>query len=246
MTSYKRVYELVESLNGELIALTGAGISADSGIPTFRGKDGLWNKFRPEELATPQAFSRNPELVWEWYAWRIKKVFDAEPNPAHRALAVMEEKGLLKGIVTQNVDNLHERAGSRNIIHLHGRIDEMRCIQCGNVVRLIKPPENIPPHCTCGGMMRPNVVWFGEALPEKELEKAIDLCSNNNVIVIGTSAVVQPAASLPFYAKRNGFMVIEINPEETPLTQIADLSIRERAGFFFERMSAILKEEGNL
>ena len=239
------LFHLIKSFKGDLVALTGAGISADSGIPTFRGKDGLWNKYRPEELATPQAFAKNPELVWEWYAWRMRLIFDADPNPAHKALALMEKKGLLKAVVTQNVDNLHERAGSRNVIHLHGRIDEMRCVECGGIVMAEKPPESIPPHCRCGGMMRPNVVWFGESLPEKELGKAIKLCSSNNVIVIGTSAVVYPAASLPIYAKSNGYAVIEVNPDITPLTEMADLSVRERAGKAFEEIYAILKEKVN-
>ncbi len=237
------LYEIIKSFSGDLVALTGAGVSADSGIPTFRDKDGLWNRYRPEELATPQAFARNPELVWEWYAWRMRLIFDAEPNLAHKALALMEKVGLLKAVVTQNVDNLHERAGSRNVIHLHGRIDEMRCVECGNTVCLNEPPESIPPYCECGGMMRPNVVWFGESLPEKELDMAIKLCSSSNVIVIGTSAAVQPAASLPYYAKRNGHFVMEINPDVTPLTYLADVSIRERAGKVFEMIYAILKEE---
>ncbi len=237
------LYEIIKSFSGDLVALTGAGVSADSGIPTFRDKDGLWNRYRPEELATPQAFARNPELVWEWYAWRMRLIFDAEPNLAHKALALMEKVGLLKAVVTQNVDNLHERAGSRNVIHLHGRIDEMRCVECGNTVCLNEPPESIPPYCECGGMMRPNVVWFGESLPEKELNLAMELCRSSNVIVIGTSAAVQPAASLPYHAKRNGHFVIEINPDVTPLTDLADVSIRERAGKVFEMIYAILKEE---
>ncbi|WP_456477809.1 NAD-dependent protein deacetylase [Geoglobus ahangari] len=236
--------ELVRRCNGNIVALTGAGISADSGIPTFRGKDGLWNKYRPEELATPQAFAKNPRLVWEWYAWRMEKVFSARPNPAHLALAIMERRGLLKAVITQNVDNLHERAGSRNVIHLHGRIDEMRCLGCGRIVKVAEPPKVVPPVCECGEMMRPNVVWFGEALPERELELAMSLCEENSVLVIGTSAVVYPAAYLPHHAKRNGNMVIEINPDVTPVTDIADLSVRERAGKFFEPLLPILEEEG--
>lgn len=239
---FRDLFEVMKSFDGNLVALTGAGISADSGIPTFRGKDGLWNKYRPEELATPQAFAKNPKLVWEWYAWRMRKVFDAEPNPAHRALALMEKRGLLKAVITQNVDNLHERAGSENVIHLHGRIDEIRCVRCGKTVRIEEPPEILPPRCDCGGLMRPNVVWFGEALPERELKLAIQLCSENNVIVIGTSAVVYPAASLPYYAKENGWKVVEVNPGVTPVTEIADISIRDRAARVFEGVCAILEE----
>ncbi|AIY91063.1 NAD-dependent deacylase [Geoglobus acetivorans] len=233
--------ELIKSCNGELVALTGAGISADSGIPTFRGKDGLWNKYRPEELATPEAFRKDPVLVWKWYAWRMNLVFNAEPNDAHIALALLERKGLLKAIVTQNVDNLHERAGSRNVIHLHGRIDEVRCTGCGRVGRLEKAPETIPPLCGCGALMRPNVVWFGEPLPAEALNLAVELCSQNSVIVIGTSAVVYPAAQLPYYAKKAGKTVIEVNPEITPLSDLADLSIRQRAGDAFRQIRAILE-----
>ncbi len=230
--------EIIKSFNGRLVALTGAGISADSGIPTFRGKNGLWNKYKPEELATFEAFSKNPKLVWEWYSWRMEKVFSAKPNKAHVALALLENKGLLKAVITQNVDNLHERAGSKNVIHLHGRIDEGRCLDCGNIVRFLEPPKGIP-RCDCGGIIRPNVVWFGEALPQEELRKAIELCTNNNVIVIGTSAVVQPAASLPLFAKQNGFKIIEVNPEESMITMYCDYVIRERAAKAFE---SILEE----
>ncbi len=230
---------IIKSFKGKLVALTGAGISADSGIPTFRGKDGLWNRYRPEELATFEAFSRNPKLVWEWYSWRMEKIFAAKPNKAHEALALLEKKGLLKAVITQNVDNLHERAGSKNVIHLHGRIDKGRCLECGNVIKFEKPPKGIP-KCECGGIIRPNVVWFGEPLPERELKTAVDLCSRNNVIVIGTSAVVQPAASLPLFAKRNGYKIIEVNPDETPLSSLCDYIVRKRAAEAFE---AILKGE---
>ncbi len=241
--SAEELANLILSFEGNLVALTGAGISADSGIPTFRDRDGLWNRYRPEELATPQAFEKNPELVWEWYSWRMGLVFRAKPNSAHRALALMERKGLLKAVVTQNVDNLHERAGSENVIHLHGRIDEIRCVECGRVERILRPPEVLPPTCKCGALMRPNVVWFGEPLPQKELETATKLCSENNVIVIGTSAVVYPAAYLPYYAKKNGWMVVEVNPAVTPVTEIADLSVRERAARAFESLLSILEGE---
>ncbi len=225
--------KLIKSFKGKLVALTGAGISADSGIPTFRGKNGLWNRYRPEELATFEAFSRNPELVWEWYSWRLEKVLDAKPNKAHKALALLEKKGLLKAVITQNVDNLHERAGSKNVIHLHGRIDEGRCLNCGKIIKFSKAPKGIP-KCECNGIIRPNVIWFGEALPEKELREAIELCSNNNVIVIGTSAIVQPAASLPLFAKQNGYKIIEVNPTETAISMHSDYIVRERAAKAFE------------
>ncbi len=231
-----RLWEFIESSDG-IVVLTGAGISADSGIPTFRGKDGLWNKYRPEELATPEAFRKNPELVWEWYMWRMKLVFSAKPNDAHKTIAKLEELGIVKAVITQNVDNLHERAGSRKVIHLHGRIDEARCEVCGKVVRFDEPISEIP---RCCGMMRPNVVWFGEPLPEKELREAIELSEKFDMIVVGTSGVVQPAASLPFIAKRSGRRVAEVNVEETPITAIADLFVRGRASEVFREVLKLI------
>ena len=215
------------------VVLTGAGISAESGIPTFRGKDGLWNRYRPEELATPEAFARNPKLVWEWYAWRISIIFSAKPSGAHKAIARMEDDGLIKAVITQNVDDLHERAGSRKVLHLHGEIARVICSnrRCDYAIRIKKPPNVDPlPECPeCGSLLRPGVVWFGEALPADVLRETMELCENSDVIlVVGTSAVVQPAASLPLIVKRNGGVIIEINPDETPLTPFS-LSIRRPA-----------------
>jgi len=225
--------------DNEVVVLTGAGISADSGIPTFRGKDGLWNKYKPEELATPEAFRRNPKLVWEWYMWRMEKVFNAKPNKAHLAIAKLEEKGIVKAVITQNVDNLHERAGSKNVIHLHGRIDEARCEVCGRVIRFEKPIKEIPFCCT---MMRPNVVWFGEALPEDALRKSIELVEKYDVLVVGTSGVVQPAASLPIIAKKVGNRVAEVNVEESALTPIADIFVKGRASEVFGEVLRIIEQ----
>ncbi len=216
-----------------LTALTGAGVSAESGIPTFRGKDGLWNKYRPEELATPEAFARNPELVWKWYAWRMELVFNAKPNPAHYALAELEKMGLLKVLITQNVDDLHERAGSKEVLHLHGRLNVMRCTNCNKEVQVKEAPKIPPlPKCDeCGSLMRPGVVWFGEMLPRDVLDRSFAEVSVSDVIlVVGTSAVVQPAASLPLIVKKSGGKIIEINPSETPLTNVADVSLRMPAG----------------
>ncbi len=223
-----------------MTALTGAGISAESGIPTFRGKDGLWNKYRPEELATPQAFATNPQLVWEWYAWRMRIMFDAKPNYAHEALAELERLGILKAVITQNVDDLHERAGSKNVLHLHGSLRVVRCVECNREAEVSKPPPVPPlPRCECGGLLRPGVVWFGEMLPRHVLEKAFGEVEKSDVIlVVGTSAVVQPAASLPLIVKRRGGAVIEINPSETPLTSISDCSVRMPAG---EAMRGIME-----
>ena len=215
-----------------LTALTGSGVSAESGIPTFRGKDGLWNRYRPEELATPEAFARDPELVWKWYAWRMERVWAAQPNPAHHAFCKLEEMGFLKALITQNVDDLHERAGSRNVIHMHGMLRVVRCVRCGNSVELREPPTVPPlPVCDCGGLLRPGVVWFGEPIPEDVLRRAFDEANLSDVMIVaGTSALVYPAAGLPLVVKRKGGVIIEVNPDKTPLTEHADVSIREKAG----------------
>ena len=225
--------------------LTGAGISAESGIPTFRGKDGLWNKYKPEELATPQAFAKDPNLVWEWYVWRMKLVFSKKPNRGHEVLAELEKRGLIKAIITQNVDDLHERAGSKNVIHLHGRLRDVICSNCSYKTEAEKILEKFGmdrvelPICPeCGSLLRPGVVWFGENLPPAELNKAFSEAEKSDLIlVIGTSAVVQPAASIPLLTKRRGGKIVEINPDPTPLTSIADISVRGRSG---EVLSSVL------
>lgn len=225
-----------------LVALTGAGVSAESGIPTFRGKDGLWNKYRPEELANPHAFARNPEKVWKWYAWRMEVVFRAEPNKAHHAFAELERIGVLKCLITQNVDDLHERAGSRNVIHLHGSLRIVKCTSCDNTFEVSSAPKIPPlPRCDkCNSLLRPGVVWFGEMLPPDVLDMAMREVRKADVIIVaGTSAVVQPAASLPLMVKENGGIIVEINPDETPLTPLADYSLRGKAG---EIMDELVKE----
>jgi len=227
-----------------LTALTGAGVSAESGIPTFRGKDGLWNKYKPEELATPQAFARNPELVWKWYAWRMDIVFNAKPNPAHYGFAELERLRILKCIITQNVDDLHERAGSKNVLHLHGSLRKIVCTKCDYSEYAEKPPKIPPlPKCPkCNSLLRPGVVWFGEMLPQDVLSKAIDeMYKSDVVIVAGTSAVVQPAASLPLIVKRNGGVIIEINPSETALSYIADYRIEKPAGVAMKEIVGEIK-----
>jgi len=229
-----RLREIAEIIlnSSHLTALTGAGVSAESGIPTFRDEDGLWKNFRPEDLATPEAFWRDPEFVWKWYAWRMEKVFNAKPNDAHRGFAELEKMGILKALITQNVDDLHERAGSRNVIHLHGRLKVLRCTECEKEIEIQRPPSIPPiPRCECGGLMRPGVVWFGEPLPEEEFRRAQEECLKSDaMIVAGTSALVQPAASLPLVVKRRDGVLIEINPKETALSGIADFVIRMKAG----------------
>lgn len=226
-----------------MTALTGAGISAESGIPTFRGEDGLWKKFKAEELATPSAFRENPELVWEWYKWRMEIVFNAKPNLAHNAFAELEKMGILKMLITQNVDDLHEKAGSKKVLHLHGSLRILRCTACKKRFEIDKPPIEKLPKCECGALLRPGVVWFGEEIPSEILREAIKHASMSDLmIVVGTSAVVQPAASLPLIVKKNKGLIIEINPEETPLTNIADISLRMKAGEAMDKLVKLIQE----
>jgi len=215
-----------------VLVLTGAGISAESGIPTFRGEGGLWKQFKPEELATPQAFFKNPKLVWEWYDWRRQIISKAEPNKAHLLLAELERRLENFFIITQNVDGLHQKAGSKKVIELHGNIWRVRCTNCKEEYELYEAPlKEIPPKCKyCGGLLRPAVVWFGESLPEKALSESFALSKNCKLfLVVGTSGLVYPAGYLPFLAKQHGAKVVEINPENTPISEIADVAIREKA-----------------
>lgn len=204
-----------------VVALTGAGISAESGLPTFReAQTGLWAKYRPEDLATPQAFVRNPKLVWEWYAWRRKLVSDARPNAGHLALVELERRVPRFTLITQNVDGLHRIAGSQTVIELHGNITRARCFREGTPVDSRLESGEIPPPCPhCGAPLRPDVVWFGESLPAEALDAAWSAAQDCDVFLsIGTSGIVQPAASLPYEALDAGAAVVEVNPAETPLT----------------------------
>jgi NAD-dependent deacetylase len=196
--------------------LTGAGVSAESGIPTFRDAlTGLWANFRPEELATPEAFERNPRLVWEWYAMRREMVGRAQPNPAHLALAQLESLVPRLTLITQNVDGLHERAGSTRVIELHGNITRVKCSREGTVQSTWSDVDEPPPKCNeCGARLRPDVVWFGEMLPPKALHEAQTAAEECDLFLsIGTSNVVEPAASLPWIAAQAGAQVIVVNPD---------------------------------
>ena len=212
--------------------LTGAGISAESGVPTFRGEEGLWKKFRPEELANFDAFMRNPKLVWEWYNYRKKIISEVEPNPGHYALAKMEEIFENFYLITQNVDNLHRRAGSKRIYELHGNIMRNRCVDCNKQIEEISFQETDElEHCECGGLIRPDVVWFGEMLPQQVLMNSFKAAGDAEVFFsIGTSAVVQPAAFLPIEAKNAGAYVVEINTEPTVISDFVDESILGKSG----------------
>jgi NAD-dependent deacetylase len=214
-----------------VVILTGAGISAESGVPTFRGKDGLWKNFKPEELATPEAFTNNPKLVWEWYDSRRRILSKLKPNPGHIAIAKIEKLVKEFALITQNVDGLHQLAGSKNVIELHGNIWRVKCTACSKININRSVPIKILPFCECGGLLRPDVVWFGEMLSDKALTKAFVASDNCDLMfVIGTSGIVHPAASIALRAKDEGAFVVEINREKTPLSVSADATLLGKAG----------------
>lgn len=231
--------ELVQRLceASRMVVLTGAGVSQESGLRTFRdSQTGLWKQSRPNDLASPEAFRRDPKLVWDWYAWRREALKSARPNPGHYALAEMERRFSGFTLVTQNVDGLHRMAGNRNVFELHGNLKRVRCSACGTIAETPDHEwdagnEDVPRCRRCGGLLRPDVVWFGEALPRGILTaavKAVDSCEL--FFSIGTSAVVQPAASLAYAAQEHGATLVEINAESTPLTSRADFALRGKSG----------------
>jgi NAD-dependent deacetylase len=214
-----------------VVVLTGAGISADSGVPTFRGADGLWRNFRAEDLATPAAFERDPRLVWEWYNWRREVIATKQPNAAHEIIAEIERQHAQFRLITQNVDGLHRAAGSHKLSEIHGNIWMVRCTGCRRVVENREVPIQILPMCAhCHSLLRPHIIWFGESLAEEDLRqsytalRSCDLC-----LIIGTSGVVYPAAGFASLAKEAGAFVVEINLDETPQADVVDLSLRGRA-----------------
>ncbi|MET0897279.1 MAG: NAD-dependent deacylase [Mycobacterium sp.] len=236
-----------------IAVLSGAGISAESGVPTFRDdKNGLWAKFDPYELSSTQGWEQHPERVWAWYLWRHHLVKAVEPNAGHRAVADWQAHADVH-VVTQNVDNLHERAGSTPVHHLHGSLFDFRCDSCNSVYTgpLADVPEPVleltPPTCGCGGLIRPDIVWFGEGLPDGPWQAAVEAMSTAElVVVVGTSAVVYPAAGLPELALARGAVVVEVNPEPTQLSAGATLTIRESASTalpgLLQRLPTLLKQ----
>lgn len=214
-----------------MTVLTGAGISAESGVPTFRGAAGLWKQFRPEDLATPEAFARDPKFVWEWYAWRREILSRVAPNAGHAALAVLEKRIPEFTLITQNVDGLHQLAGSKRVLEIHGSIWSLRCTVCGREWEDRSVPLPVPPCCSCGALMRPGVVWFGEQLPLDVWRSAERAASSADLLlVVGTSALVYPAAGLAAFARSAGAKIIEVNTEKTPISGLVDCAIREPAG----------------
>lgn len=221
-----------------VVVLTGAGVSAESGVPTFRGAGGLWRQYKATDLATPEAFARDPRLVWEFYNYRREVLAPLEPNAAHKALAALEQTKESFVLLTQNIDGLHQAAGSRNVVELHGNIWRVRCSRCGDRKEDRRVPIPYPPVCqSCSGMLRPDVVWFGESLDPDVLRLAYEALEKCDVmLVIGTSGVVQPAASMGLYAKEHGAFVAEINLEPTPYSRALSVSLQGKAGDLVPRV----------
>jgi NAD-dependent deacetylase len=225
----------------KIVFVTGAGISQESGIPTFRGKDGLWRNHDAMKLATIDAFYENPKLVWEWYNERRKNIFSVEPNLGHKAIAELE-KFVKVVTLTQNIDGLHQRAGSTKVLELHGSIIEIKCTVCEFKNKILTEFTNTPPLCKCGNILRPNVVWFGEPLPQDIWQEAMTHASKCDVMVIvGTSLVVSPANTLPLYAKQNNAFLIELNPEETMMSYDMDLSVRSTSVMALPELVSIFR-----
>jgi NAD-dependent deacetylase len=217
----------------KLATLTGAGVSQESGLRTFRdAQDGLWAQYKPEDLASPEAFVRDPKLIWDWYAWRREAVKGVRPNPGHYALAEIEKRIPEFTLITQNVDGLHRMAGNQNVLELHGNIQLVRCSECSTLAETWEDSLEFVPECVaCGGLLRPDVVWFGESLPSDQLEAAVEAARTCEVFFsIGTSGVVQPAASLAHAARNRGAVVVEINAEPTPLTPRAEYFFQGKSG----------------
>jgi len=227
--------------NKKIVFVTGAGISQESGIPTFRGKDGLWRNYNAMKLATIDAFYENPKLVWEWYNERRENIFSVSPNQGHKAIAELEKYAKVI-ILTQNIDGLHQKAGSSKVLELHGSIVKIKCTVCDFRDEIITKFSEIPPLCKCGNILRPDVVWFGESLQEDVWKHAmIQAGQCDLMIIVGTSLVVSPANTLPIYAKQNNAYLIEINPEKTEMSSEMDLTINDTSANVLPKIVSIFK-----
>lgn len=226
--------------HSKIVFFTGAGISAESGVPTFRDKDGYWSKYDPTKLASVAGFRATPETVWEWYLYRREKIKSVKPNPGHFAITKFQSVFRQTSVATQNVDGLHERAGNSSVHELHGNIFNTNCLECGmtlNIPVVFNLKKEGIPRCKCGGLARPGVVWYGESLSGETLTTVFELTHQADIFFsIGSSTEVYPAAQLPFEAKNKGAIVIEINPNRTPFTQHADLSIQQPSGVILPQL----------
>ncbi|MFQ5781661.1 MAG: NAD-dependent deacetylase [Nitrosopumilus sp.] len=226
----------------KIVFVTGAGMSQESGIPTFRGKDGLWRNYDAMKLATIDAFYDNPKLVWEWYNERRSNIFSVEPNQGHKAVAELEKYTKVV-VLTQNIDGLHQKAGSSEVLELHGSIVKIKCSVCNFREEIMTEFSEIPPLCKCGNILRPDVVWFGESLPQDVLQKAMVYAGQCDLMVIaGTSLVVSPANTLPIYAKQNDAVLVEINPKETEMSSEMDLVVRNTSAIALPEFVSLFKE----
>jgi len=240
-----KMFELIkDQIKGikKIVFVTGAGISQESGVPTFRGKDGLWRNYDVMKLATIDAFYDNPKLVWEWYNERRNNVFGVKPNLGHKAIAELEKYANVM-VLTQNIDGLHQKAGSTEVLELHGSIVKIKCSVCDFKDQMRTEFSEIPPLCKCGNILRPDVVWFGESLHQDVWQKAMIVASQCDLMIIaGTSLVVSPANTLPIYAKQNNAILIEINPENTDMSSEMDLVIRNTSAIALPEFVSMFKE----
>ena len=226
----------------KIVFVTGAGISQESGIPTFRGNDGLWRNYDPMKLATIDAFYDDPKLVWEWYNDRRKNILNAYPNDGHKAIAELEKYAEVV-VLTQNIDGLHQRGGSTRVLELHGSIIKIKCTVCDYNEEIKSEISIIPPICKCGNILRPDVVWFGEGLPQDVWEEALMHASQCDLMIIaGTSLVVSPANTLPLYAKQNNAFLLEINPENTEMSSEMSLTVRNSSAIILPNLLSLFRE----
>ena len=225
----------------KIVFVTGAGISQESGIPTFRGKDGLWRNYSAMRLATINAFYDDPKLVWQWYNERRRNILQAQGNPGHKAIAELEKYAQVV-VLTQNIDGLHQKSGSSNVLELHGSIVRIKCSVCDYNEEILSEISDLPPLCKCGNILRPDVVWFGESLSEDVWNRAMDFASQCDLMVVaGTSLAVSPANTLPHYAKQNNATLVEVNPERTDMSWKMDVAIRDTSAEILPKLVSLFR-----